>query len=176
MLATLQNVDFKRKCFFMAPLRPVEPSEKQALKIRGMDYRRESGVRIKAARDEKGWTQEELSRRTDDLISLKCISHYENGRRMIGPEEAVILAKALGKRTAFLMAIDDVQLPISLQEETLIRNWRTLSERERMQVFRRVEALSMASRDPVSDQRVEQTFGLTKDDRAAPVRQVHKRR
>jgi transcriptional regulator with XRE-family HTH domain len=141
-----------------------------------MDYKNESGERIRRARLEKGWTQEELSRRTDDVISLKRISHYEKGRRMAGPEEAVILAKALGKRTAYLMAVDDVQLPISVQEEALIKNWRTLNERDRMDLFRKVEALAMANRDPVPNQRVEETFGPTERARSGAPRAARPRK
>src|SRR5690242_7284470 len=52
MISTLQNVDLKRKYLVRATLRYVEPLEKQRPMLRGMDYRRESGVRIRSAREE----------------------------------------------------------------------------------------------------------------------------
>lgn len=122
-----------------------------------MDYKKEVGRRLKLARDEKGWTLRELEAKTPG-IDLKRINAYENGDRMPRQSEAVILGHALGKRAAWIMAVDDVQLPISLQEEALIRSWRTLPERERMEIFRKVETLAMAYRDPVSDQTVETHF------------------
>jgi transcriptional regulator with XRE-family HTH domain len=124
-----------------------------------MDYKKEIGRRIRLARDEKGYTLADLSRKTDDVLGIKRISHYEHGLRMPGPSEAVILAKALGKRASWIMAVDDAQLPISLQEETLIRNWRTLNEAQRMNFYRELETMAMASRDPVPDHRVARSQG-----------------
>lgn len=124
-----------------------------------MDYKKEIGRRIRAAREERKWTLDDLSRETHDVLLPKRISNYETGFRMPGPAEAATLAKALGKRTAYIMAVDDRQLPISAPEEALIRNWRTLNERDRMEIFRKVEALAMANRDPVSDAKVAQSYG-----------------
>lgn len=119
-----------------------------------MDYKKEVGQRIRLARREKGWEQKDLEARTPG-ISLRRISDYETGKRMPRQPEAVILAQALGKRAAWIMAVDDIQLPITLQEESLIRNWRALPERDRMDLYRKVEALALTYRDPVSDARVE---------------------
>lgn len=120
-----------------------------------MDYKTEIGRRIRSVRLERGWTLSELSLKTRDVLTLKRINAYENGDRMPGPAEAVILAKALGTRPAYIMAIDDIQLHISIQEEALIKNWRTLNERERMELYRKISALALASRDPVADSQVE---------------------
>lgn len=120
-----------------------------------MDYKNEIGKRIRRARIERGWKLGELERETGDLLSGKRINSYENGDRMPGPAEAVTLAKALGTRPAYLLAVEDVQLPITLQEEALIRNWRTLNERDRMELYRKVETLAMQNRDPVPDSKVE---------------------
>lgn len=70
-----------------------------------------------------------------------------------------MLATALGKRAAWIMALDEAQVPISLLEESLIRNWRTLSERDRMAFVRQLEIKAMESRDPVSDQQVARSHG-----------------
>lgn len=120
-----------------------------------MDYPKEIGRRIKAARNDKGWSLVELSKQTGELLSDTRIGNYETGIRSPGPSEATILAKALGKRPAWILAVDDVQIPITPLEEALIKNWRTLNERERMERFREIETLSMASRDPIPNHRVE---------------------
>lgn len=117
-----------------------------------MDYKKEIGRRIRESRLEKGWTLVELSRRTKDLLSNTRISNYETGERMPSPSDAVILGSALGKRPAYLMAVDDVQLPISSQEEALIKFWRALPENERMEYFRSVESRAMIYRDPIQAQ------------------------
>jgi transcriptional regulator with XRE-family HTH domain len=132
-----------------------QPDRNHGVSIPWMDYKEEIGRRLKSARQEKGWTLSELSLKTDDKIGLKRISSYENGDRMIGPQEAVILAKALEVRPAYLMAVDDTQMPITPQEEALVRNWRTLSEKDRMEVFRRVQTMALQSRDPVQDATVQ---------------------
>lgn len=116
-----------------------------------MDFKAEIGRRIKKTREERGWTLAQLARETDDVLTLKRINAYENGDRMPGPSEAVVLSKALKVRPSYLLAVDDTQIPILPIEEKLIRNWRTLNERDRMDVFRRVEALSLQNRDPAPD-------------------------
>lgn len=112
-----------------------------------MDYKKEIGRRIREAREEKGWSLAQLSQKTGDVLSLQRIGAYEIGDRMPGPSEAVILAKALGKRAAYLMALDETQTPISPQEEKLVKNWRTLTERDRMHFYREIEQMAMVSRD-----------------------------
>lgn len=135
----------------------------QSVSLCGMDYKKEIGRRIRGARTDKKWTLQDLERRTGDVLSYQRIAAYETGERMPGPSETVILSKALGVRPAYLMALDDTQIPISSQEEALIRNWRTLPERERMSYFRTLQTLALQYRDPVSDEAVERHLGsLTK--------------
>lgn len=124
-----------------------------------MDYRKEIGRRIAKSREEREWTLGQLSAKTDGLLSANRISNYETGFRMPKPQEVVTLAKVLGKRPAYIMALEDVQTPISTQEEALIRNWRKLPENERMSFYRKIEQLAMAYRDAISDQAVEKSLG-----------------
>ena len=116
-----------------------------------MDYKKECGARVQRLRLEKGWTLRELSTRTNDVLSPTRISNYETGERLLSQQEAVILAQPLGTRPAYLMAVDDVQTRISTQEETLVRNWRTLPESSRMKFFREIEAMAMTYRDPMPE-------------------------
>lgn len=129
------------------------------LTILGMDYPEEIGRRIRNLRDEKTWSLAELSRRTKDVLSRKRIQNYEAGVRTPGPAEAVILAKALGTRPAYIMAIDDVQTPITSQEESMVKFWRKLSEKDRMSYYRQLETLAMQNADPAADDRVARAVG-----------------
>jgi hypothetical protein len=74
---------------------------------------------------------------------------------MPGPADVAILAKALGKRPAYLMALDDNPLPMDAKEERLLRNWSALPENERMDFFRQIEVRALRYRDPVADREVE---------------------
>lgn len=124
-----------------------------------MDYPEEIGRRIRNLREEKTWSLAELSRRTKDVLSRKRIQNYETGIRTPGPAEAVLLAKALGTRPAYIMAIDDVQTPITPQEESMVRCWRKLNEKDRMTYYRQLETLAMQNADPASDDRVSRAVG-----------------
>ena len=135
------------------------PSEIKGLACSPINFKKEIGRRVALARNERGWTLKELSTKIGGALDPNRISNYETGFRMPGPDEIVALAKALGRRPAYLMALEDAQIPITPLEESLIRNWRTLPERERMEHFRRIEAMAMTHRDPVSDQRVERSLG-----------------
>lgn len=127
-----------------------------------MDYKRECGKRLKKAREERGWKMHELSDATGGVISVSRINNYEHGARMPGPSEAVLLAKALGKRPAYFLGVDDMQMVISVLEESLVRNWRALPENDRMRHFRQIENESLIHRDPVQDQQVEKHIPLPK--------------
>lgn len=140
-----------------------------------MDYKSEIGARIRRARTDKNLTLEELSVKTGDLLTLKRINAYENGDRMPGPAEVVTLAKALQVRPAFLMAIDDTQLPISAQEEALVRNWRTLNERDRMEFFRKIQTMALQNRDPMPDQVVGMHIPVPRPLKQAALKRVRRK-
>lgn len=114
-----------------------------------MDYKAEIGRRIREARDAKDWTLERLSDETGGVLSKTRINGYENGDKLPGPEVIARLAKVLGRRAAYMMALEDKI------EEALLRNWWTLSERDRMEFFRKLETAAMQSRDPVPDYKLE---------------------
>ena len=76
----------------------------------------ESGRRIRACRDRKGWTQDELAQRTGwnpdkpsraqkSALSQSRIANFEQGTRRVGLEEGEILAKALGMPAPYFMAV-----------------------------------------------------------------------
>lgn len=135
-------------------------SQNQAVTLSGVDYKKEIGARIRKGRDAKGWTLAHLSRATGDRLTLKRINAYETGERMPGPSEAVILAQALGLRAAYIMVLDDIQLPITEQEERMVKFWRKLPEKDRMSFYRKIEQVSHAYADTsIEDHNVERALG-----------------
>jgi transcriptional regulator with XRE-family HTH domain len=54
----------------------------------------EFGVRVRKARDSRGWTQEELATRTG--LAMVQISRIERGKREVRLTTLLRLAKALG--------------------------------------------------------------------------------
>ena len=60
-----------------------------------------SGEAIRILRGKKGWTQEELARRSN--ISATNLSMLENDRLEIGKRRALALAKAFGVHPAIIM-------------------------------------------------------------------------
>jgi len=60
-----------------------------------------SGEVIRILRGKKGWTQDELARRSN--ISATNLSMLENDRLEIGKRRAVALAKAFGVHPALIM-------------------------------------------------------------------------
>jgi len=116
-----------------------------------MNYKQEIGRRLKDARDKKNLSLEALSKATDGKLSKSRISNYEQGKRMPGPEEANILAAALGVDAAYLMCLQQV---FTAQAIALMRNWSALPEKDRNDYFRRIEVLALAYREPVPDERL----------------------
>jgi transcriptional regulator with XRE-family HTH domain len=116
-----------------------------------MNYKDETGRRIKTAREEARLSLAELSAATNGLLSKSRIGNYEQGIRMPGPAEANILASALKSDAAYLMCL---QQDLSKQELELIRSFRALPESHRNDYVRRITTLSLAFREPVPDEKV----------------------
>lgn len=123
-----------------------------------MNFKKESGKRIRAARANldggRGITLDELSKRTNGVLSASRISNYEQGLRLPKPQDALILGQALGVAASHLMCLEgeEEMLP---EESDLLRNWRALPENERNAYARRIQALALVYRDAVPDEKVE---------------------
>jgi transcriptional regulator with XRE-family HTH domain len=89
-----------------------------------------AGNRLKSLRIDRGWTQRELSLKTDGKLSSSRIANYEQGTREIGILEAEILGKALYVQPAYVMGVTSLRHPLSPAEEELVRNFRALPENE----------------------------------------------
>ena len=62
-------------------------------------------ARLRALRSQRGWSLDDLARRAD--LSASTISRIETGKRTIGLDVLVPLARALGVRLDELVAADD---------------------------------------------------------------------
>lgn len=124
-----------------------------------MNYKAETGRRIKQAREAKGWSLDRLSRETDGKLSKSRISNYEQGERMPGPYEANTLAQALGVDAAYLLCLQQV---FTQQAIELMRNFMALPEKDRNDYFRRIEVLALAYREPVPDEKLSSSWTAPK--------------
>lgn len=122
-----------------------------------MNYKKESGRRLKVARQNKGWTLEELSRRTGGVLSTSRLGNYEQGTRMLGVRESLALGAVLAVQPSHLLCVDGEEGDMTPQEMELLRNYRALPERDRNDYSRRIEVLAMAYREPVPDERLSKT-------------------
>ena len=119
--------------------------------LSAVNYKEEIGRRLKDARESKGLSLEELSRRTKPRLLKSRIGNYERGIRTPGPMEANTLAEALNMDAAYLMGL---QQSMNKQELDLLRNFRALPENERSDYARRIGVLALAYREPVPDERM----------------------
>jgi transcriptional regulator with XRE-family HTH domain len=122
--------------------------------FRAMNYKKEAGRRLKAARNAKNLTLEELSKRLGGVLSPSRLSNYEQGTRMIGVQESLALYNVLGVPPAHLLCVDVEEDEMTTQETELLRNFRALPEKDRNDYARRIEVLALAYREPVPDERL----------------------
>ena len=71
-----------------------------------MHIREKIGVRICEIRKSQGLTIQALSKKIG-VLSAARISNWENGTRMPGPKEALLLAKALNVAASYLLCLSD---------------------------------------------------------------------
>lgn len=123
-----------------------------------MDWKKAVGTRIKNARKGAKLTLAGLAVKTDGVLTASRISNYEQGTRLPGPREIKILGRALSTSPAHLMCLDEEEGEMTPDELQLLSSWRTLPESERKAYLRRITALSMVYRDPVPDERAQETL------------------
>lgn len=103
-----------------------------------MDLKEEIGRRIKKAREDAGLTLLDLENRTA-VLKVSRISNYEQGRRTPGPEEAKLLARALGVSAAYLLCVD-AESELRPDEQALIENYRATDGRGKSTIIRIAES------------------------------------
>ena len=134
-----------------------EPGDTLSFMATEQEWKEVIGARIRELRNLKGWSLARLERETGGRLKKSGISNYEQGTRLPGPDEAVILGEALGESPAHILCLDDDMPALSKFEAELIGNLRALPENERAQYAERIAALAMAYKKPVPDKHVTRT-------------------
>ena len=62
---------------------------------------RSIGLRVRRAREAKGWTQDQLTEALE-LNDRQTVSDIENGKRAVKPDELVLLTDALDRDLEYL--------------------------------------------------------------------------
>lgn len=119
------------------------------------EWKKRIGARIAELRTLKGWSQDELGAKVG--MSQSRLGNYEQGTRMIGPEEAVLLGDALGESPAHIFCLDDDMPALSKIESKLINDLRALPEEQRAAYAERIALLAAAYKTPVPTDRVLET-------------------
>ena len=114
----------------------------------GMTTKEEAGRRIQAARLAKDMRLEDVQTLVPEF-SISRLSNWEQGRNMIGVDEAKKLGPALGVRPGYLLTLDDE--PIDPREKALFEYYHRCDERGRNQILRVAEAESHYAREPNGD-------------------------
>jgi len=93
------------------------------------------GQRLRTERMRRGWSLNDLSKRTQNQFSKSRISNYEQGIRRMGLEAACQLAEAFGDVSpAWLLMLDDFG-PLSAEERRLVESFRAMDEAGRQRVL-----------------------------------------
>jgi transcriptional regulator with XRE-family HTH domain len=111
--------------------------------------------RLRALRVRANLSQWDVDRETRGRITRSALGNYESGTRLPGIEEAQILGKLYDVPAFYILCLEedtDVVL-IDPIERQLMRDFRALPERDRMDYVRRIGALAVAYRDPVPDEK-----------------------
>lgn len=112
----------------------------------GMDIRKEVGLRLKRARQQKGLVLREVCEQVPHLTESK-LGNYERGYRMPDLEMLKILAKVLGTHAAYLATFDDD--PIDPRERAVLDCFRQADPRGKDAIMRTAE--------------IESRYGVTSD-------------
>lgn len=101
-----------------------------------MDFKKETGRRIRRARELAGLERSDVVESTD--LEYSTLANYENGYRQISPAEVLLLSRLYKCSAAWMMCLDDED-PYTPQEKALIANYRALDDQGKSMVSRIVE-------------------------------------
>nr|WP_240905608.1 helix-turn-helix transcriptional regulator [Thiorhodococcus mannitoliphagus] len=90
---------------------------------------------MRAERQRRGWSLNDLSTRTDGALSKSRISNYEQGIRRMGLEAAQHLAAALETVTPAWLLLLEEDSRLSDTELALIKDFRALDTKSQQQVI-----------------------------------------
>lgn len=92
-----------------SPLSPVSHDQHNLCMAKGKKTAEgvEAGQRIKATREQLGWSLAYLSRQVNKALTGPAIGNYEQGTRKINMRIARLLGTAMGAHPAYLMGLLD---------------------------------------------------------------------
>lgn len=91
-----------------------------------------SGERLRAAREARGLSLQQLAMHTDGALLKSRTGNCEQGIRRLSVEAACTLTKALGNvSAAHLLCVDDVEAGFSTEERLLLTEFRGADARQR---------------------------------------------
>lgn len=93
---------------------------------------------VRAARVQKGWTQEQLAEALD--VATETVSRYEVGRAPPSLPMLYRIAEALGVEVTSLLGQGATKMTVA--EAQLLKGWRRLAPKEQSTVLQLVEHLS----------------------------------
>lgn len=115
-----------------------------------MNTKEEAGRRIKKARQDKGLRLEDVCSQVPEL-TVSRLSNWEQGRNMIGVDEAKKIAPILGVTASYLLTIEDH--PGNQREQALLDLYRQSDGRGKDEILHVAERQSAysTSRDNTDD-------------------------
>lgn len=119
-----------------------------------MNYKKESGRRLQAARNAKKLTLTGLSKALGGVLSASRLGNYEQGARQLGIKESLAISKVLGVNAAYLLCVEPSDDEMTEQEHRLLRDFRALPEKDRNEYARRIGSMALVYREPVPDERL----------------------
>ena len=98
------------------------------------------GQRLRALRQGRELSLQQLAERTDGALSTSRISNYEQGVRRFSVATALVLADALtGVSAAYLLCLDRGEQPLDNDECELLQAFRNTDQRRRGAILSMVE-------------------------------------
>jgi transcriptional regulator with XRE-family HTH domain len=101
------------------------------------------GEKIKLLRKEKGWSQEELSKKIE--TDTRQVSLYENNKVAPSAETIVRISKVFNVSIDFLLINEIARRPLTLKDETLFANIQKielLTDEEKQSIFKIIDGLA----------------------------------
>lgn len=94
-------------------------------------------LRIKEAREARGWTQEQLAEAVN--TTQQTIQRWESGQTDVKSNQIKAISKALGVTVSFIMNVNDDDdentITMSADEEELIACYRKMGDAERQHIL-----------------------------------------
>jgi len=108
--------------------------------------------RLRDARQTLEWTLDESSKRMNGVISASRLGNYEQGTREPPLAQFARLAELYGVAMAWLVGAGALRSALSQEEIALVKDFRVLPERIRVELKRKIHVAAMTEKAPVDPQ------------------------